>query len=56
MPTFQERALVANMFEKFGFHPRCKKCLTLKRKECEFPQYRAIGVKIFYCADFKRSN
>lgn len=54
MPTFQERALVANMFEKYGLHVKCKRCLN--RKKCPSPQYAAVGVKNFYCADFKRSN
>ena len=56
MPTFQERTIVNYRFEEFGFHPRCKRCLTLKNGECEFPQYAAVGVEDFYCADFKEED
>ncbi len=54
MPTFQERAIVANMFEKYGIHPRCKKCLNLK--ECPSPQYNAEGMTLFYCNNFKENK
>ena len=56
MPTFQERAIVADKFDEFGFHPRCRRCLVLKRGDCEHPQYAAVGVKDFYCADFKEED
>lgn len=56
MPTFQERAIVADKFDEFGFHPRCRRCLLLEREECEFPQYDARGAGDFYCADFKEKE
>ena len=56
MPTFQERAIVADKFDEFGFHPRCRRCLLLEREECEFPQYDAKGAGDFYCADFKEEG
>jgi len=44
----------------YGYHPKCKKCLILpadphvrKEGECENPQYAAMGVADFYCADYK---
>lgn len=44
-----------SLFERnrrsYGYHPKCKRCLTRKEGECEDPQYRAVGVADFYCAD-----
>ena len=37
----------------YGLHPKCKKCLTRKEGKCEDQQYAAVGVKDFYCADYK---
>ena len=37
----------------YGYHPKCKKCLTRKDKKCKDPQYRAVNVGDFYCADYK---
>ena len=54
MPTFQERALCAEKFEKYGIHPKCKKCLILKK--CPGPQYAAEGMTLFYCRHFKGVN
>ena len=46
-----------SLFERnkrtYGYHPKCKKCLTQKEGKCENPQYRAVGVVDFYCADYK---
>jgi len=37
----------------YGLHPKCNNCLTHRKGECEDPQYRAMGVADFYCADYK---
>ena len=37
----------------YGLHPKCKRCLTRKEGKCEDPQYAAINVGDFYCADYK---
>ena len=37
----------------YGYHPKCKKCLTLKEKKCDNIQYAAVGVKDFFCADYR---
>ena len=46
-----------SLFERnkrsYGLHPKCKMCLTRKEGKCEDPQYAAINVADFYCADYK---
>lgn len=46
-----------SLFERnkrsYGLHPKCKKCLTLKEKKCENPQYAAMGIDDFFCADYE---
>lgn len=39
--------------ESHGVHPKCKKCLIRKEGKCEYVQYAAMGVKDFYCADYR---
>jgi hypothetical protein len=40
----------------YGVHPKCKRCLTRKEGKCEDPQYAAMGVNDFYCADYREKN
>ena len=49
--SFYGETLFERNYRAYGLHPKCKKCRTLKKKECENPQYAAIGVRDFYCAD-----
>ncbi len=51
MPTFQQKPLFNSRFEKYGIHPKCRKCPRLK--ECPHPQYNAEGVYRFSCRDLE---
>ena len=37
----------------YGYHSKCKRCLTHREGKCENPQYAAINMADFYCADYK---
>lgn len=50
---FYGEPLFERNFRSYGYHPKCKKCLTLKEGKCEDPQYRAINMGEFYCADYR---
>ena len=50
---FYGESLFMRNKRSYGLHPKCKKCLTQKEGKCEDQQYAAVGVKDFYCADYK---
>ena len=58
--SFYGESLLERNKRTYGYHPKCKKCLILpadphirKEGECENPQYAAVGVDDFYCADYR---
>jgi len=51
--SFYGETLFTRNKRSYGLHPKCKKCLTLKEKKCSDPQYRAINMGDFFCADYK---
>jgi len=51
--SFYGESLFDRNKRNYGYHPKCKRCLTLKEGKCENPQYAAMGVADFYCADYK---
>ena len=48
--------LLTRNLRSYGYHPKCKKCLTRKEGKCEDPQCAAMGVEDFYCVDYKEKN
>jgi len=50
---FYGESLFGRNKRDYGYHPKCEKCLTNKEEKCENPQYAAMGVSDFYCADYK---
>ena len=53
---FYGDTLFERNYRTYGYHPKCKKCRTLKEGKCENPQYRAMGVADFYCSDYREKN
>ena len=51
--SFYGESLFERNKRTYGYHPKCKKCLSLKKGKCENPQYRAINMGEFYCADYR---
>ena len=53
---FYGESLFSRNKRSYGLHPKCKRCLTHREGKCENPQYAAMGVADFYCADYKEKS
>ena len=51
--SFYKDTLFERNYRTDGYHPKCKRCLIRKEGKCENPQYAAMGMDDFYCADYK---